>query len=377
MSVYINYIGTANPEHKIEQRKIAKFMANAQEMDQEEQQKLAVLYRASAIQTRYSVLSDYGKPAATEYKFFPPNDILEPFPTVGRRMSVYQKEALPLCLAAIKDALPSHYDYSQITHLVTVSCTGMYAPGIDIEIIQELNLSTSTQRTAINFMGCYAAFNAIKTAHQIIKSTPTAKVLVVAVELCSLHFQKKKEDDSILANALFGDGAGAMLISGQVNEQTPNLQLEQFYCDLAFQGKQEMAWSINDFGFEMKLTAMVPEFIRSGIKELTTRLLSKIDLAVADIEYFAIHPGGKKILRVIEEELQIDRVNNRFAHEVLKQYGNMSSPTIIFVLKNLLQQVSEEDQGKKVLSFAIGPGLTLESMLLTITHTQRFRGLEV
>lgn len=368
MSVYINYIGTANPEHKIAQSQIAKFMANAQEMDIEERQKLAVLYRASAIQTRYSVLADYDKQNVNEYAFYPPSANLEPFPRVGQRMQIYQEKALPLCLSAIKDALPSSYNYSQITHLVTVSCTGMYAPGIDIEIIQTLDLPTSTQRTAINFMGCYAAFNAIKAAHQIVKSNPENKVLIVAVELCSLHFQKNKNPDTLLANALFGDGAGALLISGTAKEDQLNLKLDNFYCDLAIQGKQEMAWSINDFGFEMKLTAMVPEFIRSGIKELTSRLLANLDLVVSDIDYFAIHPGGKKILRVIEEELKLERTSSRFAHEVLRDYGNMSSPTIIFVLKNLLQQLNEADEGKKVLSFAFGPGLTLESMLLTIIY---------
>ncbi|MEM8523338.1 MAG: type III polyketide synthase [Bacteroidota bacterium] len=367
MSVYINYIGTANPEHKIAQKQIAKFMANAQEMNEEERQKLSVLYRASAIQTRYSALTDYGKQTASEHEFYPPNDTLEPFPTVGQRMQIYQKEALPLCLTAIKNALSEDYDYTQVSHLVTVSCTGMYAPGIDIEIIQALGLPTSTQRTAINFMGCYAAFNAIKTAYQIVKSNPNAQVIVVAVELCSLHFQKTKDADTLLANALFGDGSGAMLISGSQSEGL-NLRLDRFYCDLAIQGKREMAWTINDFGFEMKLTAMVPEFIRSGIKELTDRLLSNINLGISDVDYFAIHPGGKKILRVIEEELGIERTANRFAHEVLREYGNMSSPTILFVLKNLLKQLSSRDQGKKVLSFAFGPGLTLESMLLTVTQ---------
>ncbi|MEM6700730.1 MAG: type III polyketide synthase [Bacteroidota bacterium] len=367
MSVYINYIGTANPKHKIAQTQIAKFMANAQEMDAEEQRKLEVLYRASAIQTRYSVLADYEKQTANEYQFYPRSNNLEPFPTVGQRMQIYQKEALPLCIAAIKDTFPDHYNYSQITHLVTVSCTGMYAPGIDIEIIQALGLPTSTQRTAINFMGCYAAFNAIKTANQIVRSNPDALVLIVAVELCSLHFQKKKDTDTLLANTLFGDGAGALLISGKQGRGF-NLRLDHFYCDLAIQGKQEMAWSINDFGFEMKLTAMVPEFIRFGIKELTDRLLAKLNLSVSDVDYFAIHPGGKKILRVIEEELEIERSANRFAHEVLRNHGNMSSPTIIFVLKNLLAQLSKENQGKNILSFAFGPGLTLESMLLTIVH---------
>src|SRR5699024_10541350 len=147
-----------------------------------------------------------------------------------------------------------------ITHLITVSCTGMYAPGLDIEIVQEARLSPSVKRTAINFMGCYAAFNAIKVGDAICKAEAEARVLIVCVELCSIHFQKKKDDDNILSNALFGDGAAAIVLQS-TPPQAASLALERFHCDLSFEGKQEMAWHIGDHGFEMRLSAYVPDMI--------------------------------------------------------------------------------------------------------------------
>jgi predicted naringenin-chalcone synthase len=366
MSAYINYLGTANPPYQINQQQIGAFMASTQQMDAEEEHQLKVLYRASGISTRYSVLADYQTIDHKAYTFYPPAADIEPFPSVGQRMKIYEREAIKLSLAAVQDTLPADFNLSSITHLVTVSCTGMYAPGIDIELIEQLELSTSIQRTAINFMGCYAAFNALKTANQIVIAQPDANVLVVAVELCSLHFQKKKDPDSLLANALFADGAAAVLVSGRAKVGSINLSMESFFCDLAFQGKQDMAWSINDFGFEMRLTAMVPDFIRGGIRQLTNNLLKSINMDLEQVNYFAIHPGGKRILRVIEQELGLERYCNRFAYQVLREYGNMSSPTILFVLKALLAEVTTEDKGKNVLSFAFGPGLTLESMLLKV-----------
>lgn len=366
MKSYISSIGTANPLYITSQSKIAEFMASALSMDDEEKHRLKALYRASGISQRYSVLEDYGN-EIKKYNFYPPNQLLEPFPGIGNRMVIYKQEALSLSLQAIKNCLANQTLLSpqDFTHLITVSCTGMYAPGIDIEIVQELKMHTHIQRTAINFMGCYAAFNAIKVADAICKANPGANVLIVCVELCSIHFQKEKDDDNILSNALFGDGAAAMIIQSNPPSDL-SLTIEKFHCDLKFEGKQEMAWHIGDHGFEMKLSSYVPDMIKKGIAELTHNLLTSFNLNVDAIDYFIIHPGGKRILETIEEELGISREDNRYAYRVLKEYGNMSSPTILFVLQLLLADIKHEDMNKNVLSFAFGPGLTLESMLLKI-----------
>ncbi|MEL6134018.1 MAG: type III polyketide synthase [Bacteroidota bacterium] len=366
MAVYINHIGTANPENKILQQKIGTFMARVQGMNEEERRKLSILYRASGIKSRYTVLKDYAREPG-EFDFYANTPDMEPFPSVGSRMRIYEKEALDLSIRSIRNTVPKDFDYQKVTHLITVSCTGMYAPGLDIELVEKLGLPTHVKRTAICFMGCYAAFNALKTAYQICQADPQAQALVVCVELCTLHFQREKDEDNLLANALFGDGAASLLVSGEMTEGI-NLSLDNFYNDLAFQGKQEMAWHIQDSGFQMRLTSMVPTIIKEGISQLTHNLLSFLQMTLRDISYYAIHPGGKRILKVIEEVLGMSSDDNRYAYEVMREYGNMSSPTVLFVLKEMLRDLGPKDAGKSVLSFAFGPGLTLESMLLTIHH---------
>jgi len=251
-----------------------------------------------------------------------------------------------------------------ITHLVTVSCTGMYNPGLDIDLVKELKLNPSVQRININFMGCYAAINALKAAHAFCEASK-GTVLIVCTELCSLHFQNSPTEDNILSNALFADGSAAMLIESTPQEGL-NLKLAEFHNTLTFSGDDHMAWAIGDTGFEMKLSSHVPEVIRKSINDLTHEMLVKVGAQKNDIAFFAIHPGGKKILEVIEKELGISKEKCRASYDVLKNYGNMSSPTIVFVLKEILKNLSENDDGQNILGFAFGPGLTLESVLLTI-----------
>lgn len=363
MSSFISSIGTAVPPYRISQAKIGAFMVRHLSLTPEQQKLLTLLYRASGIHYRHSVIADF-EASPEDFTFFPKTHDLEPFPKVSVRMAKYKEEAFKLSLRAVKDCLGSR-DVAKITHLVTVSCTGMYAPGIDIQLVESLGLRTDIERTAINFMGCYASFNALKVADHIVKNDPDNQVLVVAVELCSLHVLKNGDEDSLLSNALFGDGAAALLITGQPTD-SPQLEIAAFYSDLALSGKEAMAWHISDFGFEMKLSVEVPEVIRSGISELTRKLLSKLSLTLEDVAYYAIHPGGKRILGVIEEELGITREENEAAYEVMRNYGNMSSPTVLFVLKILMEKLNREDLDKNILSFAFGPGLTMESMLLKV-----------
>ncbi len=364
MPAYISSIGTAVPPTRINQTATAEFMIRHLGLDDPSQKLLSVLYRASGIQHRHSVISDFAS-NLEDFTFFPKNDTLEPFPKVGERMRLYEREAIKLSLASVKDCIPKGFDLQSITHLITVSCTGMYAPGLDIDLVEQLGLRSDIQRTSVNFMGCYAAFNALKIANHIVQSNESANVLVVATELCSIHILKNRDEDSLLSNALFGDGSAAVLVQGE-RKDISQLELSAFYADLAPTGREAMAWKIGDYGFEMKLSKEVPAVIKDGISELTQKLLSKLNLSVDDIDQFAIHPGGKRILEVIEEELNISKAANEPAYEVLKNYGNMSSPTVLFVLKSILQRLAPKNQEDKILSFAFGPGLTLESLLLTV-----------
>jgi alpha-pyrone synthase len=368
MPAYIHAIGTAVPENCIDQQQIADFMCEALKLNETEARKLKVLYRHTKINKRHSVIGDYLKSNGA-YTFFPNTVDLEPFPTILRRMLEYRKHALPLALKAIYNCFENTGETikNEITHLITVSCTGMYAPGLDIDIVQSLGLNGHVKRTCINFMGCYGAFNALKLADSICNAEDDAKVLIVSVELCTLHFQKKISDNNLLSNALFADGAAAVLVQG--NNQNPHslsLKLKSFYCDLFPEGKEDMEWNIGDFGFEMVLTPNVPKIVKKGIKELIDKLLNINDLSMNNIDFYAMHPGGKAILEAIETALNINQNDNKFAYDVLANYGNMSSATVLFVLKNLLDQASESDKNKNILSCAFGPGLTLESMILEI-----------
>jgi predicted naringenin-chalcone synthase len=362
---YITSIGTASPENKFSQDTLANFMIKAMQLDGDNSRVLKTIFKASGISTRHSVLEDYGRDC--DFSFYSNTPNFEPFPSTERRLKIFREHALSLSSKAIHDALNKFpaFDKSTITHLIVVCCTGMYAPGLDIDIVKHIGLSHTVQRTCITFMGCYAAFNAIKAADSFCKSEPDAKVLIVCTELCSLHFQKQATDDNLIANALFADGAAALLMEAQTKSSMSLVPIG-FHSDLQPNGEQDMAWTVGDAGFEMKLSTYVPDIIKDGIKKLTLTLLSKIDRQLADIRYFAIHPGGKKILAAIEDELGLTKEQNYPAYNVLKNFGNMSSPTVLFVLKEIFNDLKTTDNNEHVLSFAFGPGLTLESMMLRI-----------
>lgn len=362
---YITAIGTANPSHRFSQSIIADFMLRVMKLNNGDARKLKTIFRSSGIEYRHSVLTDYGQTKG--FTFYPDNCDHEPIPGTEKRLEVFRQHALALSVASFEDMLQSypHIRHDEITHIIVVCCTGMYAPGLDIDLVRTLNLARSVQRTAITFMGCHASFNALKVADAICKSNERAKVLIVCTELCSIHFQRAANEDNLLANALFADGSASVFVEARTFSPL-RLQLEEFHSDLAPEGSSDMAWTIGDLGFEMRLTAYVPELIRKQISALSNSLLQKISVNFSEIRHFAIHPGGKRILHVIEQELGITSTQNEPAYRVLKNYGNMSSPTVLFVLKEVVRDLGVSNVGERVLSFAFGPGITLEGMVLRI-----------
>ncbi len=359
MSVSIKSIGTAVPEYQIDQNSVFEFMAMAHELEGKEKTRLQALYRASAIESRHSVVADYGTLDKSKWQLYPANDQLSPFPTTKERNELYRKTALPLAISAVNDAVKPQ-ELKNVTHLISVSCTGLYAPGLDIDLIEALGLDAETERTCINFMGCYAAITALKSANAICKADPSAQVLIVCVELCTIHFQKESDENNLIANAIFSDGAAAALINAEESERI-QLKIDGFLSRLFPSGKAEMAWNIGNTGFEMKLTTYVPDLIESGIDKLLQ------DLGAEKADLFAVHPGGKRILDVVEKSLGLDKSQNEAAHQVLRKYGNMSSPTILFVLKEVLHQLKDSDRGKTVAAMAFGPGLTIETAKFQVT----------
>ncbi len=364
---FITAIGTATPQYEFSQSQLADFMVMAMQLEEDEAKKLKTIFRASGISKRASVLTDYGE--AENFMFYSNTENFEPFPTTKKRNDVYREHAIELSLQAVENAMDSlpAFETKTITHLITVSCTGFYAPGLDIDLINRLNLSANTHRTCINFMGCYAALSALKAADAFCKSDPSSKVLIVCTELCSLHFQKEATDDNFLANALFGDGAAAVLMEGSTHQQkriVPTLFKSKLVQN--GDGDTHMAWNVGDFGFEMRLSAYVPEIIERHIQTFCEELLVKERLSIRDLKYAAVHPGGKKILTTVESALHISKAMNAGAYHILKNHGNMSSPTVLFVLKEIFDRLTSDDHHEKIISFAFGPGLTLEGVLFKI-----------
>ena len=367
MSSCISAIGTANPKYRIPQNDIYQFMVKAFRLNDTNASRLKQIYDHSGIEYRYSVIPDFGETESKKNTFFGKTDDFEPFPGTRERLSLYQDTAADLASQAVNDCFSSHAEIptASITHLITVSCTGMHAPGIDIELIEKLDLKRNIERTCINFMGCYGTLNAFKVADYICQANPTAKVLIVSVELCTLHFQKENTLDNWVANSLFSDGAAAVIVehSSTLKKKKNHLTLDTFYSEFLNEAKNEMGWYVGDAGFEMKLTSKVSKLILKHIESISNKLLSKAGLQFKDISRFAVHPGGRKILEAAEHALGFPSIANQFSYDTLKEYGNMSSATILFVLKKLMND-PEGIEGENILGFAFGPGLTVESMIL-------------
>jgi alpha-pyrone synthase len=366
----IQSIGTAVPPNKISQQTHYRILESANGMNRAEKLQLRKIYNGSGIDYRHSVLSEFGKDDSSDNILFHPSNHHPALP-VSERMQLFESHAIELAEEAAHnclDELPS-LKPSDITHLITFSCTGMSAPGLDIQLVERLGLNRNVERTCINFMGCYAGINALKTAHHICRSQPEAIVLLAGAELCTLHYQKNDKADQVVANAIFADGAAACILSARPfddAEEQRKLSLESFYAEFEPDGKEEMVWRIGDFGFDLRLSTYVPGLIKDSICSLIDKLFAKSNIRQEDISYYALHPGGQKILQACEDALQIMKKQNEVSYRVLREYGNMSSVTIFFVLKEYLKSFSSNDKGKKILSCAFGPGLTMESMITEI-----------
>jgi predicted naringenin-chalcone synthase len=327
-------------------------------MNENDKRKLKFLYHQSSIDQRYSVVPDYSR-NINEWKFYPRSENLEPFPSLEQRMMWYNKYAAPLSVDAIRDCIENKIHPQEITHLMTVSCTGMSAPGLDLQVMELMDLPKNIFRTSINFMGCYAAIHALKLADAICKANPEAKVLIVCTELCTLHFQRVPTIDNVSSSLLFSDGAAAALITSDHN-YADGIRLNSFYSEVLPKGKKDMAWELSSTGFLMTLSGYIPNLIEEDFEMLTERALQKNNLSKQNITHWCIHPGGKRILEAIHKSLHLTNGELDNSYDVLKEYGNMSSPTILFVLKKIFHKTTFKNNNT-IFGAAFGPGLTMET----------------
>lgn len=357
---YIAAIETSVPEFSHSQNEFALFYSNSTN-DNDIKRKINIISSKTGIENRHSVLKDYSL-APNDFEFYEKNSSLVPEPSLTKRMNIFKEEAIKLSLKAIHKIPEFETIKKTITHLITVTCTGLSAPGLDIQLVHELQLSPSINRSSINFMGCNAAILALKQADAICKSNGNAKVLIVCTELCTIHFQKDYSDDYIISNQLFADGCAAVLVTADPIEYAEHIliKMNDFHSLLLHKGYNDMAWQLSETGFKMNLTTYVSDLINGNIKNM----LSEVNVHADAIDFWAIHPGGKKIIDEFCNALELDRNQLSSSYEILKNYGNMSSPTVLFVLKHVLDNNQSIQKGKSIFTAAFGPGLSIETVSL-------------
>ena len=296
--------------------------------------------------------------------------------STGQRMRLYDLYASDLAITSAKQAIAnSNRTTDSITHLVTVSCTGFASPGVDINLIQSLQLPSTVERVNIGFMGCHGAVNGIRTAMNIANSDPTATVLVCCVELCSLHCRFRwgaDENEKIIGNALFGDGSAALVIANSHDQQkddSTDWEIIDTGSVLIDDSRASLRWDIGDHGFEMILSSDISDRIESALSDWLSQWLDQRDLSLADIDFWAVHPGGPKIISSVKNSLDLTEQQLSVSLDVLKRYGNMSSPTVLFILEEFKQAISKSTKPhpktpQHALVIAFGPGMVAEIALL-------------
>lgn len=364
MSIALLGIGTAVPPHCLEQGIAARMAADCLGLDGDAARSVEVLYRRTQARTRGSVLIRPEPAGCGLHWFYPPG--LDGQPGTAERMRRYRDEAPPLAesacrqaLTAVQTTLPA-FSAADITHLVVVSCTGFFAPGMDYELIQRLGLAPTVQRFSLGFMGCHGGFNGLQLATALVAADPAARVLLCCTELCSLHFQYSPEPGQITANALFADGSGAAVL-GASDDDRAWCWRQSGSC-LIPDSQADMSWHIGDHGFEMFLSARVPGLIRQTLADWLFPWLARQGKTPADIAHWAVHPGGPRILSAVAEALHLDDADLAASRAVLRHHGNMSSATVWFILDQLRQRNAKGP----CLLLGFGPGLMAEAALLEL-----------
>jgi len=348
---FINRIATAVPPHDVHEAFIG--FATGMLPEGTTRNLFLRMARQSAIEHRYSFVqpmsTEDGKWKDVEHVYDPGN-----FPVTARRMKFFESFAPQLAHDALDKLALSEEERGRITHVIVTSCTGLYAPGLDFEVVNHLGLNPSVERTMIGFMGCYAAINALKSAHHIVRSEPEARVLVLNLELCSLHFQETTELEQVLSFLVFSDGCAASLVTAEAT----GLAIDSFLALSIPDSSHLITWRIGELGFDMHLSGQVPGQIGKALRQLDSQMTRGKDPLAIDL--WAVHPGGRSILDAVEKGLGLPAAALASSRSVLAKYGNMSSATVMFVLREILERAQSGQDG---CAMSFGPGLTAETML--------------
>jgi len=362
MSTYIHNIATETAPFIYSQDFIREKM-QSWTPDEKRKRLLHAIYRKSGIETRYSVLEDFLHEAGGSLFQIDANGVPSD-PRTAERNAIYATTSRHMAVSVAKKVLEnSGFTTGDVTHVVFASCTGFCNPGPDFHIIRELGLNPNVERYTVGFMGCYAAFPALRMASQFCQASARAVVLVVCLELCTLHMHLDQEADTMLANSLFADGAGAAILSArEPSPGRPAYRVGSFASALVPQSESHMAWNIGNHGFNIVLSSYVPDILAAGLRPMLEDLLRERHLSLGDIQEWAVHPGGRAILDKVESSLDLPGDSLATSRRVLRDFGNMSSATVLFVLKDLLD--SAETPDAVTCAMAFGPGLTVETAFL-------------
>lgn len=365
MTFSIRGLGTAVPPHTMSQEEATDLARQVICQTPDQDRLLSVLYRKSGVENRHTALPHriaLNWLPETKPTDSPPDQPPVFGPTTGERMRFFAEHAPPLAQAAALGALEqSGLHCRDITHLVTISCTGFDAPGVDTALLTGLKLRPTTQRVQVGFMGCHGAINGLRVAQALTTAHPTAKVLLCAVELCSLHYRFHWDPQRIVANALFADGAAAIVGTGEPDRSESSWTVAATGSCLLPDSTDAMSWCVGDHGFEMTLHARVPDLIRQHLRPWLEHWLEEQGQSLDSVGSWAIHPGGSRILTAVEESLSLARQATAISREVLAQYGNMSSPTVLFILDRLRQA----NASRPCVALGFGPGMFAEAALFT------------
>lgn len=368
MTLALLSIGTAQPDTVLDQAQMMAITRSVGQPSLEQETWLPAMYSGTGIQRRsvsypQLVIRDILEGTRhTNSPFLPSDHPGHRGPSTGQRMEHYARWAPPLALKAARRALAdSPLAPESFTHLVTVSCTGFLAPGIDIALITGLGLRATVLRTHVGYMGCHGAVNGLRVARAFTGSEPEARVLLVAVELCGLHFYYGWDPGKLIANALFADGAAAVVGVPLACAPAKSWRVAATGSCLVPDSTDAMGWTIGDHGFEMTLARGVPGLIARHLRPWLNGWLGENGLHLDRVRSWVVHPGGPKILTAVEDALNLGRDELAISRAVFAECGNMSSPTVLFILERLTRQ---DEQGPCVV-LAFGPGLMAEALLLT------------
>ncbi|TCZ55289.1 type III polyketide synthase [Roseicella aquatilis] len=325
-----------------------RLFAGRQITDPRTRSAFARLAERSQIERRWSVLQPEPDASGTTDGFYR----TDRFPGTGARMARYEAEA-PALAEAAGLGLGLEAEGRRITHLILATCTGFAAPGLDHWIIRRFGLPAHVERSVVGFMGCQAAINALKLAHHIVRSDHRARVLVLNLELCSLHLQPSTEIEQLLCFLLFADGCSAALVTAEEH----GLALEGFHAALVPEAADQITWRIGDGGFDMTLSGFVPLTLARALPGQAEAILA--GAAVAEIDLWAVHPGGRSVLDAVGYGLGLPEDALDVSRAVLREHGNMSSATVMFVLARMMAAARP---GQRGCALAFGPGLSAETM---------------